>query len=77
MRNPKLNKLRKIRKEKGLTTTDVANILNISQSMYSYIEIGYERLSYEIAIKLSELFNTTPDELFYDDFKKYYDELNI
>ena len=77
MKNPKLNKLREIRKKAGLNTTEVAEIIGISQSMYSYIEIGRERLSYDIAVKLSELFKSSPDELFYDDFKQYYDKLGI
>lgn len=77
MKNPKLNKLREIRKKAGLNTTEVAEIIGISQSMYSYIEIGRERLSYDIAVKLSELFKSSPDELFYNDFKQYYDKLSI
>ena len=77
MKNPKLNKLREIRKKAGLKTTEVAEIIGISQSMYSYIEIGRERLSYDIAVKLSELFKSSPDELFYNDFKQYYDKLSI
>lgn len=77
MKNPKLNKLREMRKKAGLNTTEVAEIIGISQSMYSYIEIGRERLSYDIAVKLSELFKSSPDELFYDDFKQYYDKLSI
>ena len=77
MKNPKLNKLREMRKKAGLNTTEVAEIIGVSQSMYSYIEIGRERLSYDIAVKLSELFKSSPDELFYDDFKQYYDKLSI
>ena len=77
MKNPKLNKLREMRKKAGLNTTEVAEIIGISQSMYSYIEIGRERLSYDIAVKLSELFKSSPDELFYNDFKQYYDKLSI
>jgi len=67
--NPVLSKLKSERKKKGLTTTDLAKSIGISQSMYSYIENGIERLSYDLAVKLSEFFNTTPDKLFYDDFK--------
>lgn len=70
--NPKLNKLITLRKTKNLTTNDMAHILNISQSMYSYIEIGRERLSYDLSVKISDYFKITPDELFYDDYMKYY-----
>ena len=74
MKNPKLNRLRDERKKKKLNTTEVALYLGISQSMYSYIEIGRERLTYDIAVKLSKLFNLSPDELFYDDFKQFFTE---
>ena len=70
--NPKLKKLRCLRKEKGISTSTMANTLNISQSMYSYIEIGKKRLSYDIAVRISNIFNITPDEIFYDDFKQFF-----
>lgn len=77
MKNPRLNRLREERKKNKLNTTKVAKFLGISQSMYSYIEIGRERLSYDIAVKLGDLFNLSPDELFFDDFKQYYENENI
>lgn len=75
--NPKLKRLREYRRKYGLSTSKMASLLSISQSMYSYIEIGKKRLSYDIAVKISELFNTTPDKLFYDDFKQFFTTSNI
>lgn len=70
--NPKLNKLIKIRKTSKLTTKDMANKLGISKSMYNYIELGEKRLSYDMAIKIANLFDLSPDELFYCDFDNFY-----
>ena len=70
MNNPRLDKLRSIRCSHDLSTASMARILGISQSMYSYIELGSKRLSYDIAVKLADYFKMTPDELFYEDFMK-------
>ena len=75
--NPKLKKLRILRKENNLTTSDMAQKLNISQSMYSYIEIGVKRLSYNIAVQIGDIFGMTPDEIFYEDFKQFFDTHDI
>ena len=75
--NPKLKTLRMIRKQNGFTTTDMALKLGMSQSMYSYIEIGEKRLSYEVAVRIANIFDTTPDEIFYNDFKQYFLKDNI
>ena len=70
--NPKLKTLRILRKQNNLTTADMALKLGMSQSMYSYIEIGEKRLSYEVAVNIANIFNTTPDNIFYEDFKQYF-----
>ena len=76
-KNPKLTKLRSERQKKEWSTHYVAKLLGMSQSMYSYLEIGTERLSYKVAVDIAELFNTTPDDLFYDDFKEFYKDTII
>lgn len=48
---------------------DMANILNISKSFYWQVENGKRKLSYETACKISKIFETTPDILFYNDYK--------
>ena len=71
--NPKLKKLREYRRSMKFSTKEMAHKLNISQSMYSYIELGQKRLSYTLAVKLANIFKVTPDELFYEDFKQFFD----
>lgn len=75
--NPKLKTLRLLRKNNKLTTTDMAIKLGMSQSMYSYIEIGKKRLSYNAAVNIANIFNTTPDKIFYENFKQYFHKENI
>lgn len=75
--NPKLVKLREVRKKKGLRIKDVASIVGVSQSMYGYIETGEKRLSYDMALKLSTLFKMSPDELFYKDFENFFGDIFI
>lgn len=63
-------KLKKIRMNNNYTCIDIANILGISKPFYSQIENGRRRLTYDMAIKISNIFNMKPDELFYEDHKK-------
>lgn len=67
-----LTKLKNIRKSFGLSTAQMAKLLNISKAMYIYVENGKRRLSYDLSIKISKVFNLNPDDLFYDDFKEFY-----
>ncbi len=72
MKNPPLKKLRRLREKKRLSTKNVANLVDISETMYVYIENGKRRLSYDMAYKLSNIFDLTPDELFYEDIYEFY-----
>ena len=64
-----LLKFRNIRKEKGLSLSDIANELHVSTSYISLIERGQRNLDYKFAIKLANIFYMTPDELFLEDIK--------
>lgn len=64
-----MQELKKIREEKKYTMQDMANFLNISKTFYWQIENKKRRLSYEMAIKIANIFSLKPDELFYKDFK--------
>lgn len=64
-----MQELKKIREEKYYTMQDMANFLNISKTFYWQIENKKRRLSYEMAIKIANIFSLKPDELFYKDFK--------
>ena len=70
--NPPLKKLRECRQKKNLTIKDMAKILGISSSMYGYIENGDKRLSYEMAVKIADFFEVTPDEMFIKDYEHYF-----
>lgn len=57
-------KLREFRKKANLNQTEVANFLNISQSMYSRLERGESLANSEQILKLCGLFSCTPNDLF-------------
>lgn len=63
-----LRKLRRIRRELRVTQSMVAERLNVTTQFYSQIERGVNVLSYSNAIKIAKYFNTTPDELFKEEF---------
>ena len=58
-------KLKEIRKKKGFTQKQIAEQLNITISFYSQIENKKKRLYYDTAIKIADIFNMCPDQLFY------------
>lgn len=58
-------KLQKVRKENNLSIYDMADKLNISAVQYYYIENQKRILFYDMAIKISHIFNMKPDDLFY------------
>jgi len=58
-------KLKEIRKKEGLTQKQIAERLNITVSFYSQIENMKKRLYYDTAIKIADIFNMRPDQLFY------------
>ncbi|MBR3898102.1 MAG: helix-turn-helix transcriptional regulator [Bacilli bacterium] len=60
----------KLRKKHKISSTDMANKLGISKTFYWQIEHGERRLSYEMAVKISNLFNLKPDDIFYKDYIK-------
>lgn len=60
-----MDNLKKIRKQMGLTIYDMADKLGITASFYSQIENKKRRLFYDMAIKIADIFEVTPDELFY------------
>ena len=58
-------KLKEIRKKNKYTIYDMAKILNITPSFYSQIENKKKRLFYDMAVKISDIFNMKPDQIFY------------
>lgn len=56
--------LKELRNRRNYTIYDMANMLNISSSHYSLLENKKRNLSYEMAIKIANIFETKPDEIF-------------
>lgn len=62
------NKLKEKRYDKKYTNRIMAEKLGISKAFYCQIENGTRKLSYEMAVKIADVFNVKPDSLFYDDY---------
>ena len=58
-------KLKEVRKKNNLSIYDMADKLNISAVQYYYIESQKRILFYDMAVKISRIFNMKPDDLFY------------
>ena len=56
-------RIRDLREDRDLTQTQIAKILNMSQTGYSQYEIGKNDIPTKILIKLSEFYNTSVDYL--------------
>lgn len=65
-----MEKLKELRLKNKFTNQFMADILGISKPYYWQIEHDQKRLSYNMAIKIAEIFNLRPDDLFYDEFTK-------
>lgn len=60
-----MKKLRKMRIEYNYSIYDMAKMLNITGAYYSQLENKKRRLYYDLAVKISAIFNMLPDDLFY------------
>ncbi len=56
-------RIRDLREDKDMSQTEVANILNCSQRIYSNYECGDVDIPTQILIKLAELHGTSVDYL--------------
>ena len=65
-----MNKLQQYRLKYHYSCQDMADKLNISKSFYWQIENRKRRLSYEVALKIANIFNVKPDVLFFDEYNK-------
>ena len=65
-----MEKLKEVRKERGISIYEMAEKLGITASFYSQIENKKRRLFYDTAIKIADIFNKKPDELFYTEEEK-------
>jgi len=55
--------LKKLRRENGLTQRQVADLLHMDRSTYTYLELGHTRLNIENLVKLARLYRVGLYEL--------------
>lgn len=60
-----VSKLKILREKNNYTVKDMAGMLNISPAHYCLIENKKRNLYYDMAIKISNIFNLKPDDIFY------------
>lgn len=61
------DKIKCLRKKQNYTQQQVADILGIDRSTYSFYEIGKTRPKLEILKSIAKIFNVSVDELLYED----------
>lgn len=62
--------LESFRIDNGLTYKELAYMLNCSSSYIWQIINKKRRLTYDMAVELAKVFNTTSDDIFFSDYKK-------
>lgn len=67
------SKLKELRQSKRLTSKKMAERLGISIPFYSQIENRQRRLTYDMAVRIADIFKTRPDKIFYEDYVDYED----
>lgn len=60
-----MDKLKEKRLANNYSIYDMAKMLNITGAYYSQLENKKRRLYYDLAVKLANIFNMLPDDLFY------------
>jgi transcriptional regulator with XRE-family HTH domain len=58
-----MNRLKELRKSRGLTQTELANYIGITQNSYSYWENDKVKIDNASIVKLASFFNVTTDYL--------------
>ena len=64
-----MDSLKEKREVLGFSCGQMAKMLNISKTFYWQIENCERRLSYEMALKIADIFRLKPDDIFYEHFK--------
>lgn len=72
-----MNKLIKIRKEKGYTQAQIANVLNTSTQYYQKYEKGKHPLPIEHFLKLCNFYGISADQLLREEDTPYYKEVTM
>ena len=61
------SRLIKLRKEKGYTQGQMANLLGVVISCYSNYENGYRNPSFKVVLKLKKILQVSEDDFFISD----------
>lgn len=61
--------LKQLRLNKQYSFNQMAKELKISKTYYWQIEHNQRRLSYDMAIKIANIFSKKPDEVFYQEYQ--------
>lgn len=56
--------LKKVCQERGISMTELAGKLGRSKQYISAVSTGKTRLSYELAVEIANVFESTPDYIF-------------
>lgn len=64
-----MEKLKELRKKKELTNKAMGDMLGVSKVFYWQLENNKRRISYDMAYKIAKIFDTKPDDIFYDETK--------
>lgn len=59
--------LKQHRMNKGYSCEAISRKLGISKTYYWQIEQGKRRITYDLALKMADIFKATPDTLLYED----------
>ncbi len=72
----KINRLRDLRTEKGLTQYEIADYLNLKRTTYANYESGTREPDYETLLKISDFFDVSIDYLLEKtDIRKYTEDI--
>ena len=61
--------LKSLRLQRGYTYQNMADLLGICKAFYWKIEHNNRRVSYKLAIKIANIFELRPDDIFYEETK--------
>lgn len=64
-----MEKVKKIRIKYGYSYSKMAELLEISKPFYWQLENNKRNLSYSMALKIANIFDKKPDDLFYEEYK--------
>ena len=70
-----INKIKKIRTDKGISQLELANTANFSQSFLANVESGKKKPSLLTILRIAEALNVNPREFFSDTTGKTKDEI--